>query len=97
MRTVLLTGATGFLGRYLVLEWLKRMELVDGRLICLVRANSDEEARRRVDKTFEGGDPQLLGHFQELAADHQFDPPTQLHQPTTGTNATTPESVGAIA
>ena len=30
VRTVLLTGATGFLGRYLALEWLERMDLVDG-------------------------------------------------------------------
>ena len=37
VRTVLLTGATGFLGRYLALEWLERMALVDGKLICLVR------------------------------------------------------------
>ena len=70
VRTVLLTGATGFLGRYLVLEWLERMELVDGMLICLVRAKSDEDARRRLDKTFDSGDPELLRHFQELAADH---------------------------
>src|ERR1700758_870415 len=35
-RTVLLTGATGFLGRYLALEWLERMDLADGTLICLV-------------------------------------------------------------
>ena len=69
-RTVLLTGATGFLGRYLALEWLERMDLVDGTLICLVRAESDEDARRRLDKTFDSGDPQLLRHFQELAADH---------------------------
>ena len=34
VRTVLLTGATGFLGRYLVLEWLQQMEPVDGTLIC---------------------------------------------------------------
>ena len=70
VRTVLLTGATGFLGRYLALEWLARMELVDGTLICLVRADSDEEARVRLDKTFDSGDPELLRHFQELAADH---------------------------
>ena len=70
VRTVLLTGATGFLGRYLVLEWLERMELVDGRLICLVRAESDEDARRRLDKTFDSGDPELLAHFQRLAANH---------------------------
>ena len=27
VRTVLLTGATGFLGRYLALDWLERMDL----------------------------------------------------------------------
>ncbi|WP_308214610.1 non-ribosomal peptide synthetase [[Mycobacterium] manitobense] len=70
VRTVLLTGATGYLGRYLALEWLKRMDLVDGTLICLVRAGSDEEARLRLHKTFDSGDPGLLRHFQELAADH---------------------------
>jgi amino acid adenylation domain-containing protein/thioester reductase-like protein len=70
VRTVLLTGATGFLGRYLVLEWLERMELFGGTLICLVRAKSDEAARQRLEKTFDSGDPQLLVHFQELAADH---------------------------
>ncbi|MDR3660554.1 MAG: AMP-binding protein, partial [Mycobacterium sp.] len=36
VRTVLLTGATGFLGRYLALEWLERMDLVDGKVIALV-------------------------------------------------------------
>ena len=46
------------------------MELVDGTLICLVRAKSNEDARRRLDKTFDSGDPDLLRHFQELAADH---------------------------
>src|SRR6478736_9965698 len=51
VRTVLLTGATGFLGRYLALEWLERMALVGGKLICLVRAKSNEDARRRLDKT----------------------------------------------
>lgn len=74
VRTVLLTGATGFLGRYLALEWLERMDLVDGKVIALVRAKSDEEARARLDKTFDGGgftgDPKLLEHYRDLAADH---------------------------
>jgi len=70
VRTVLLTGATGFLGRYLALEWLERMDLVDGTLICLVRATSNEEARHRVEKAFDSGDPELLRHYRELAADH---------------------------
>ncbi|WP_082955170.1 non-ribosomal peptide synthetase, partial [Mycobacterium mantenii] len=70
IRTVLLTGATGFLGRYLVLQWLERLELADGKLICLVRATSDEDARRRLEKTFDSGDPALLRYFHELAEDH---------------------------
>ncbi|BBX93051.1 carboxylic acid reductase [Mycolicibacterium boenickei] len=70
VRTVLLTGATGFLGRYLALEWLERMDLVDGKVIALVRAKSDAEARARLDATFDVGDAKLLAHYQELAADH---------------------------
>jgi fatty acid CoA ligase FadD9 len=70
VRTVLLTGATGFLGRYLALEWLERMDLVDGKVIALVRAKSDEDARARLDKTFDSGDPKLLAHYRELATDH---------------------------
>ena len=70
VRTVLLTGATGFLGRYLALEWLERMDLVDGKVICLVRAKDDATARQRLDATFDSGDPKLLEHYRSLAADH---------------------------
>lgn len=70
IRTVLLTGATGFLGRYLALEWLERMSLVGGKVICLVRARSDAEARARLDATFETGDPKLVAHYRDLAAGH---------------------------
>ncbi|MGB6763537.1 carboxylic acid reductase, partial [Mycobacterium sp.] len=70
VRTVLLTGATGFLGRYLALEWLERMDLVDGKVIALVRAKSDEDAWARLDNTFDSGDPKLLAHYRELAAEH---------------------------
>lgn len=70
IRTVLLTGATGFLGRYLALEWLERMDLVDGKVICLVRAKDDAAARDRLNKTFDSGDPELQRHYQELATDH---------------------------
>ncbi len=69
VRTVLLTGATGFLGRYLALEWLERMNLVDGTVIALVRAKDDASARERLDRTF-AGDPKLRAHYRELAADH---------------------------
>ena len=70
VRTVLLTGATGFLGRYLVLEWLARMDLVDGLLVCLVRGESDEDARARLDEIFDNGDAKLWQLYQDLAVDH---------------------------
>ncbi|WP_227999528.1 carboxylic acid reductase [Nocardia australiensis] len=70
VRTVLLTGASGFLGRYLALRWLERLSFVGGKLICLVRAKDDTAARDRLDKTFDSGDPKLLRHYRELAADH---------------------------
>ncbi|MDT5007002.1 MAG: fatty acid CoA ligase FadD9 [Mycobacterium sp.] len=70
IKTVLLTGATGFLGRYLALEWLQRMDLVGGKVICLVRAKDDGAARRRLDAIFDSGDPELLRLYSRLAAEH---------------------------
>ena len=67
--TVLLTGATGFLGRYLVLEWLERLAPVGGTLICLVRGDSDDSARLRLEGAFDTGDRGLLSRFRALAAD----------------------------
>jgi glycopeptidolipid biosynthesis protein len=67
-QTVLLTGATGFLGRYLLLDWLKRLRRVDDTALCLVRGKSDEEARRRLEATFDT-DPILRRHFNELAGE----------------------------
>ncbi len=70
VRTVLLTGATGFLGRYLALEWLQRMDLVGGTVICLVRAKDNDAARERLDAVFDSGDPELLRLYRRLSAEH---------------------------
>ena len=45
-RTVVLTGATGFLGRFLLLELLDRMP--GGRVVCLVRATDGHAALERL-------------------------------------------------
>ncbi len=84
VRTVLLTGATGFLGRYLALEWLERMALAGGKLICLVRAKDSAAARERLDKTFDSGDPELLRHYRELAAGHLEVIPGDKGEPNLG-------------
>jgi len=70
VQTVLLTGATGFLGRYLALEWLQRMDLVGGTVICLVRAKDDDAARERLDAVFDSGDPELLRLYRRLSGEH---------------------------
>ena len=65
-RTVLLTGATGFLGRFLCLEWLERLAPLGGKVIALVRAPNEDEARRRVSACF-ATSAELEEHFSELA------------------------------
>ncbi|WP_433664565.1 carboxylic acid reductase [Nocardia sp. CA-128927] len=68
-RTVLLTGANGYLGRFLCLEWLERLHDSGGRLICLVRGRDATAARKRLDAVFDSGDPELLRRYRSLAED----------------------------
>jgi thioester reductase-like protein len=46
--TAFLTGATGFLGSFLLDELLRR---TDERIFCLVRAGSEQEARERIHRS----------------------------------------------
>ena len=64
-RTVLVTGATGFLGRFLCLEWLERLAPVGGTVICLVRARDNDEALARMRGTF-AADDELAARFAAL-------------------------------
>jgi fatty acid CoA ligase FadD9 len=70
VRTVLLTGANGYLGRFLCLEWLERLAQTGGKLICIVRGSTADVARKRLDEAFDSGDAELVRHFQDLAAEH---------------------------
>jgi len=69
-RTVLLTGANGYLGRFLCLEWLERLAGTDGQLVCIVRGADAAEARQRIVDAFDTGDAGLLSRFQSLAEKH---------------------------
>ncbi|MFI5778662.1 carboxylic acid reductase [Nocardia sp. NPDC051570] len=66
-RTVLLTGANGYLGRFLCLEWLQRLHDVGCTVICLVRGSDATAARKRLDDAFDSGDQELLRHYRKLA------------------------------
>ncbi|OLR93391.1 oxidoreductase [Actinokineospora bangkokensis] len=69
-RTVLLTGANGYLGRFLCLEWLRRLDASGGTLVCVVRGADDAAARARLDEAFDTGDPDLLATYHRLADEH---------------------------
>ncbi|MET8953185.1 carboxylic acid reductase [Streptomyces sp. NPDC004393] len=68
VRTVLMTGANGYLGRFMALEWMERLAATGGTLICIVRGDSAEAARQRLESVYGSGDPELLRRFRESAA-----------------------------
>lgn len=69
VRTVLITGANGYLGRFLCLEWLRRLAPVGGTVICLVRGRDAGHAMVRLASAFDG-DPELVAEFGALAGRH---------------------------
>lgn len=69
-RTVLVTGANGYLGRFLCLEWLERVAPSGGRVICIARGENAAAARSRVMESFESGDAALSRRLCDLAQRH---------------------------
>lgn len=69
-RVVLLTGANGFLGREVCIQWMQKLAATDGKLICIVRAEDDARARRRMDQVFADADPELRRLYHHLADAH---------------------------
>ncbi len=67
IRTVLVTGATGYLGRFLCLEWMQRMAAVGGRVISIARGRDAADAKRRVAAAYDSNDAQLSSLFESLA------------------------------
>ncbi|QNI05127.1 AMP-binding protein [Mycobacterium kubicae] len=87
--TVLLTGANGYLGRFLTLEWLQRLSERGGKLIAVVRGSDAEAARARLADVFGSGDPQLVQRFEELAAHHLEVIPGDIGEPNLGLDQAT--------
>jgi fatty acid CoA ligase FadD9 len=88
-RTVLLTGANGWLGRFLALEWLERLSQTGGTLIAIVRGADPAQARARLERAFESADPALPWRFRELAADHLEVLAGDIGEPNLGLDAAT--------
>jgi fatty acid CoA ligase FadD9 len=75
---VVLTGANGFLGRFLLLELLERVAPSGGKVVAMVRAPGDAAARERLAASYThvdpklptgGVDPALGARFAALSAD----------------------------
>jgi fatty acid CoA ligase FadD9 len=81
--TVLMTGATGFLGRFQALAWLERLAGTDGKLILLARGADAAQARQRIEAALDT-DADLMRRFRELAADHLEVLPGDLGLPNLG-------------
>jgi len=69
VRTVLLTGATGFLGRFLGMEWLQKLADAGGTLVCLTRGADATAAQQRIEAALDS-DATLLDRFRTLADGH---------------------------
>ncbi|AMT73247.1 carboxylic acid reductase [Mycobacteroides immunogenum] len=67
VKTVLVTGGNGWLGRWLVLDWLERLAPHGGKVYALIRGADAEAARARLDAVYESGDPKLSAHYRQLA------------------------------
>ncbi|MEV0079946.1 carboxylic acid reductase [Nocardia neocaledoniensis] len=86
--TVLITGANGYLGRFLLLTWLERLAPLGGRVICVVRGGDAASARARLDAVFET-DGALAERFRVLAADTLEVVPGDIGEPRLGLDTAT--------
>jgi fatty acid CoA ligase FadD9 len=89
VETVLLTGANGYLGRFLTLEWLQRLSRTGGRLITLVRGDDSESAYHRLEQALDTGDASLLTEFRDLAREHLEVIPGDIGEPNFGLDEAT--------
>ncbi|OBB93993.1 carboxylic acid reductase [Mycobacterium sp. 852002-40037_SCH5390672] len=70
VNTVLLTGANGYLGRFLCLDWLERLAPDGGTVICLARGADPTAGRQRIEAAIDSGDDELSDRFRRLADKH---------------------------
>ncbi|HEV7360149.1 MAG TPA: carboxylic acid reductase, partial [Mycobacterium sp.] len=88
IRTVLLTGSTGFLGRFLGLEWLQQLADSGGTLVCLTRGADAAHARGRIEAALDS-DATLLERFRTLADGHLEVVAGDIGEPNFGLDNTT--------
>ena len=69
-QTVLLTGANGFLGRFICLDLLQTAAETGGKVVCLVRGKDKARARERLNRIYQTGDADFAAAFNAVAETH---------------------------
>lgn len=88
-RTVFLTGGNGYVGRFLCMEWLERLNPIGGKLICLVRGDNPTAARKRLERAIGNGDAELSDRFRVLSEQGLEVLPGDVSQPYFGLDSDT--------
>ena len=89
VRNVLMTGATGFLGRFQALAWMERLAASGGgKVFCIARGGDAAQARKRIEDALDT-DPALMQHFRKLAKDHLEVLPGDIALPSLGLDEAT--------
>ncbi|MBL7479224.1 thioester reductase domain-containing protein [Legionella bononiensis] len=83
---ILLTGANGYLGRFLALALLERLSINHGTLVCFVRAQNNSQARNRMLNCFQHSESALKDRFIQLAQKHLVVYAADLTSPNFGLN-----------
>ncbi len=91
VRSLLLTGANGFLGGRVALAWLERLASSGGRLVCLVRPSHTQSARERLDTRFAHLEPAMAARWRTLAEQHLEVVAGDIGEPRLGLDAATYE------
>ena len=66
-QTILVTGANGFLGRFICLDLLKMAAETGSKVICVIRGKDDAQARERLNQVYQTGDAAFAAEFDLLA------------------------------
>ncbi|PKH14641.1 oxidoreductase [Pseudomonas sp. 43NM1] len=69
-RTILLTGSTGYLGRFLCLQLLEEFGETGGKLICVVRGKNVALATKRLYESFGSANSQVSRKLRSLSTLH---------------------------
>ena len=94
-RVVFVTGANGFLGREVCLQWMERVATHGGRVVCLVRAADAGAARARLTRAYADVSEAYLARFEALAGEHLEVVAGDVGQPGLGLDPTTWENLAS--